>query len=140
MKTPPSGNYQLNEGSDYQTTATGWVNVDASNLSITITTAGGDVLVGFHGVCAPANDQSIFFDIALDNVRQGGDDGVIACRRTSTQSAVTFSFVRLLTGINAGAHSFRLQWRVSGGTGTLYAGAGTAHFDIHSQLWAREVS
>ena len=44
LKDPPSADYVLNEGSDYTTTSTSFVDVDATNLALSITTKGGDVL------------------------------------------------------------------------------------------------
>ena len=49
LKTPPSAHYELNESSDYTTSSASFVDVDATNLALTITTSGGDVFVGFHG-------------------------------------------------------------------------------------------
>lgn len=41
--------HTANEGSDYTTTSTSFVDVDATNFSHTITTNGGAVLIGFAG-------------------------------------------------------------------------------------------
>lgn len=136
----PMAEAVLNEGADYSTSSTSFVPVDTTDLSLVVTTTSGAVLVGFHGVCSPANDQSAHFNIAINGVSVAGDDGIIAVRRTSTQSSVTFSFVRLVTGVATGtARTFRLTWKVSGGSATLYAGAGTTNWDQHPQFWVLEV-
>ncbi len=132
LKDPPSDNYVLNEVSDYTTTSTTFVDVDATNLALTILTTGGDVLVHFHGV---GTDAVILFDVDVDGVRDGGDDGF-----TRLTTVGPMSFTRLIAGLSAASHTFKLQWRVVAGTGTLYAGAGTSNADVHPQFWAREVS
>ena len=38
LKDPPSDDNILNQGSDYTTTSTAFVNIDGTNLSLTITT------------------------------------------------------------------------------------------------------
>ena len=136
LKDPPSNNYTLNQGSDYQTTITSFTNVDGTNLSLTITTQGGDVMVHFHGVVGNGTG-TVFLDFTIDGVRHGGDDGIIRSVGNGVQG---ISFTRLITGLAAGSHTFTLQWKVNASTGTLYAGAGTSLFDVHPQFWVREVS
>ena len=131
LKAPPTARYELNEASDYTTTSTSFVDVDGTKLALTITTSGGDVMVHFHGTM----DSYVLLDIAVDGVRVGGDDGIVRA-----QNLDDVSFTRLIAGLSAGEHTFKLQWKVPSGTGKLYAGAGTSGFDIHPQFWAREMS
>lgn len=146
IKDPPTDHYEPNELTDYSTTSASFVNVDGTNLALTITTSGGDVMVAFHGYVRPGNNSDqVYFDVELDTVgnRIGGDDGIIAAMRAAsggTPTRIPISFVRLITGLAAGSHTFKLQWKVSGGTGELYAGAGTSGADLHPQFWVREVS
>jgi hypothetical protein len=134
LKAPPTSSYVLNQGADYTTTSTSFVDLDATNLALTITTTGGDVLIGFYGYVYNATG-STFFDVLLDGVRVAGDDGLL---RTST-AAFPFSCAYLKVSLAAGSHTFKLQWKVNTGTTTLYAGAGTASNDVHPQFWVREV-
>ena len=129
LKVPPTDHYELNEGSDYTTSSTSFVDVDATNLALTITTTGGDVLVHFHGYTVNQG----YFDLAVDGSRAGGDDG---CIRFTTGPV---SFTRLITGLAAGEHVFKLQWKTVGAALTLYAGTGTAGYDLHPQFWVREI-
>ena len=138
LKTPPSDHYELNEASDYTTTSTSWVDVDSTNLALTITTSGGDVVVQFHGNFFIGSAAYMLLDIDVDGSRIGGDDGIF--RYTNGSYYQTVSCTRLITGLSAGEHTFTLQWKVSSGTGTLYAGAGTSGWDVHPQFWAREMS
>jgi hypothetical protein len=144
LKEPPTAHYELNESADYSVTSTSFVNVDGTKLSLTISTSGGDVMLAFHGfVRAGTNSDTLYFDVEMDGARIGGDDGIIAAMRAAsggTPTRIPVSFVRLVTSLAAGSHTFKLQWKVSGGTGELYAGAGTSGVDLHPQFWVREVS
>lgn len=135
LKSPPSASVLLDEPSDYITTATSFVDIDPARLGLTLTTSGGDLLVGFFGVVVISSYYA-FFNLAVDGVAVAGDDGLTAA--TPNQDSV--SFVYLLSGLAAGVHTIRLQWCVSGSSARLYAGAGTASRDLHPQFWAREVS
>ena len=136
LKTPPTDSEILNEGADYTITSTSYVIMDLAKR-LTITTAGGDVFWAFSG--AVANSSGItFLDVAVDTVRLGGDDGLIAINSANARLAGTC--FRLITGLSAGVHTFDLWWKVSAGTGTIYAGAGTANADLHPQMFVREIS
>lgn len=140
LKTPPTGLYTLNQGGDYSITSTTFVDVDATNLALTITTAGGDVLIGFSGSFAQATSLAyIYLDLLIDGVRFMGDDGIIFHQAATANARFHMSFCVLKQGLAVGSHTFKLQWRVSAGAGTLYAGAGTAGLDNHAQFWVREV-
>lgn len=140
LKTPPGDAYIANEASNYTTTSTAFVSVDATNLALTITTAGGDALVAFSGaVSNNTAGQAVYFDVDLDGVRQAGNDGINVLTSAAANSIGNAAFAWLVTGLAAGSHTFKLQWKVSGGTGTLYAGAGTGGADIHPQFWVREI-
>jgi hypothetical protein len=135
LKDPPGDNYILNQGSDYSTTSTSWVDVDSTNLSFTLTTNGGDLMVHIH---LPVTGTGIaFFDLDLDGSRVGGDDGIA---RNAAGGISIVSFTRLISGLAAGTHTVKLQWRMASGTGTIYAGAGTSNADFHAQMWVREIS
>jgi len=134
LKDPPSANYEADEASNYSTTSTSFVDVHATNLSLTIETKGGDVMVHFHGNIDAASYCHL--DLEVDDTRIGGDDGI--CYAGVTHNIV--SFTRLLTNLAEGSHTFKLQWKVNSGAGTLFAGAGTTYKDVIPQFWAREVS
>jgi hypothetical protein len=137
LKDPPSSLYVGNQGTDWTTTSLTFVNVDAVNLSLSITTNGGDVMVHFEGVITNSGG-GVALDFSVDGVRYVGDDGI--CRNVSSASEAV-SFTRLVTGLSAASHTFNLMFKALGaGTATIYAGAGTANFDVHPQFWVREVS
>jgi hypothetical protein len=141
LKAPPTASYFANEDSDYQTTATSFVDVDGSRLALQLVTAGGDLLVGFFGSLRRVSGTTpvAYLDVELDGARIGGDDG-LALAETNGAAHFVVSFVALARGVAAGLHTFRLQWKVSSGaTYKLHAGAGTASYDLHPQFWVREV-
>ena len=139
LKDPPFDVVNVNEGADYTTTSTSFVSIDDAgdpDFSLAITTGGGDVLVSFCGTLT--NNSGInYLDFTVDGTRFGLDDGIVRMQG-AVANAVAFSV--WVEGLAAGAHTFVLQWKVSAGTGTLYAGAGTSNNDLHPQFSAREVS
>ncbi len=144
LKDPPSGAYMADESANYSTTSSTFVDVDATNFALSLTTAGGDVLVGFYGTMANAGvGGRTFFDVDVSTSgRIGGDDGLITVQNPDASSGdrvCVVSFVYLLTGLAAGTHEFSLQWKALVNTATLYAGAGTSNVDVHPQFWAREI-
>ncbi len=120
------------------TTATEFVDVDAVNLSLALTTHGGDVLLGFTGTvqCSQAGG-SVYFNVAVDHVDYVADEGII---RQQISGSVDnnrhkpLSFVMLIPGLAAGSHTFKLRWKVNSGN--------TARMDVvslHPQFWAKEI-
>lgn len=137
LKEPPTDHYEPDEASDYTTTSTSFVDVDSTNLRLDITTTGGDVLVGFDGVVQNSTGN-VRFEVDIDGSPLAGDEGIVKCNPGSDMHV---SFVRLVTDLSSGSHTFKLQWRVgSGSTGKLYAGAGSVGSDNHPQFWVREAS
>lgn len=146
LKDPPTGWYVLNEATNITSTSTSWTDVDSTLLSLDVTTGGGDVMVGFCGAVdiAGATVNTAMFDVTMDGVAIGGDDGFLGVVGVDGSAATTvrlISFVRLVTSVPAGAHQFRLRWRGSNtGVRTLYVGNGASNRDFHAQFWVREVS
>lgn len=141
LKTPPSAHYEGNQGSDYTTASASFADVDGTNLALTITTKGGDVFVGFQGSVEHSTSGAVFFDVLIDGTTYvGGDDGIVRVRGVDAADTLPVNFVRLVPGLSAGSHSFKLRWKTSAATATLLAGAGTTNKDVHPQFWVREIS
>jgi hypothetical protein len=142
LKAPPTALFVANESSDYTTTSTTFVNVDGTSgkFFLTITTTGGDVLVGFSGTVM-SSGGSIFFDVEVDGARTAGDDGLMAASPASSSARTAVTFFKLIQGLAAGSHNFKLQWKenVGAGTATLLAGSGVANGDVHPQFFVREL-
>ena len=122
------------DAGDYTTTSTVFVDVDATNLTLTLETHGGPVLVFLTGRSSMSGVGSLtYFDVAVDGVRAGtpsaGDAGLTAFTSPATNAQHNVSFSFLVTGLAAGEHTFKLQWRVSSTTATLYANSNSPiHF------------
>lgn len=143
--------YTLNEASNYTTTSTTWVDIDGTNLALTITPTGTRVFLWFD--CnvknTSAGTPTVYFDIEQDDgvtqARIGGDDGLQFAIVTSTDGGSDqyspVAFNRMVTGLTPGtAYTFSLQWKTVGSGGvTLYAGAGTTNLDMHPQFGVFEI-
>ncbi len=109
---------------NYTTTSTAFVDVDAANLAVTLTTNGGPVLVSASGVARnTSSSDATCFDVAVDGTRVGDGFGQGLVRVTGTTYA-NMSFAVLVTGLAAGSHTFKLQWSVTAGTGDLISQSG----------------
>ncbi len=93
-----------------------------SNFNLTITTAGGDVLVHFHGVVA---NRGLKIDIEVDGTRQGDADHGLRFGGVDNEM---MSFTHLIQNLSAGSHTFKLQGRNS-----------TTTLRRHAQFWVREI-
>lgn len=127
LKDPPTESYEFN--TNYSTTSTSFVDVDATNLSLTITTTGGDVLIGamlYH------DNGRIYFDVTQDGARLGDSSHGLASSN-GFEGMTTLLF--LVTGLAAGTYTFNLQWKVGTGTRNLNLNPAPTN-----QFWVREVS
>lgn len=140
LKSPAYFRCVIDEASNYTTTSTSFTDVDATNLSATITTAGGNVLVGFTCVVDNNGANYNYLNLDVDGATVVGDDGLVVTQEGAAGERQQAVFTFLVTGLSAGSHTFKLQWKVSAGTATLYAGAGTANLDIHPTFWGIEAA
>ena len=102
------------------------MDVDAANLTLTLETHGGPVLVSLTGASSMTGTGSLtYFDVAVDGVREGtpvvSGAGLIAYASPAASIQHNVSFSHLVIGLAAGVHTFKLQWRVTSTTGYLYA-------------------
>lgn len=140
LKAPPTAKYLVNEGADYTTTSSSFADVDATDLNLSITTTGGDVLVTFVGSTNNSGANAAYFDLIMDGAtRAGGDDGLLLHMGTAG-TYLPVVIIYLYQSVSAGVHTFKLQWKVAAGTQTMSAGAGTSAKDVHPYFLAREVS
>lgn len=144
LKSPPGDDYIMNEAGDKTvSSAAGWTDIDGTNWSFSITTAGDTVLVGFYGsLTLNTGSGRVYFDVTVGGARQGGDDGLLLTflDQANKPEQVSVAFTYMLTGLTPGANTIALQWKTSSAnTVTLYAGAGTSNADVHPQFWVREI-
>ena len=145
LKNPPTAAYiAASHSSDYSTTSTSFTDVDSTNMALTITTTGdgnggnGDVMIGFCGTLYSSSSIRIYFRLLEDGSTLNIDgDGFLVSEASGTR-AVSFMFLR--ANATAAEHTYKLQWKVSSGTGVLLANAGTSTRDCRSQFWVREMS
>lgn len=134
-----SANYIFDDSPNWTTTSTSFVDIDATDLSLTITTNGKPVRISFHGIFSVSTTLHLYLNFTIDGTVHAADDGIL--RNTMAINATyALSFTRWITGLSAAAHTFNMRWKVSTGTATLYAGAGTAGIDTHGQFWVEEIS
>ena len=144
LKAPPSANVLLNHTNDLFTTSTSFVDVNNTLLTLSITTTGGNLLIGFSGTISNSTlAAATYLDVNIfdgsSNVRFAGDDGLTAIQQSVASHMYNASFVVLKTGLPADTYTLTLQWKVTSGTALLYSGAGTSQHDIHGHFWVREV-
>ncbi|MFZ4815661.1 MAG: hypothetical protein ACOYL5_14075 [Phototrophicaceae bacterium] len=137
----------LSYNANYSTTSQSWVNVDATNLNLTVVTRGGLLLIGMRSVISMSSGSRVGqFDLALDGARQGGTNGLFAFKADADGGAYSFhqdipaSFLYLKQGVAAGNHSVTLQWRVgtSGDTTTTFSIDSSASGGMPTSLWVME--
>jgi hypothetical protein len=112
---------------DLTTTSTSFV--DATSLTVTLTTGARRCLVFFNG--SAGNDtysNNTAFDVALDGTLQGGTYGLLLVGQSSLSGGaninVPVAITYLTPVLSAASHTIKIQWRVDGGTGKLFASSG----------------
>ena len=110
-----------------------FTDIDSENLNLTLTTAGGDVLVHFHGSITQRDNHTVYLDIKIDEALLGGADGTLVNQLPnpsgSNHGTSIVSFTRLIQNLSAGSHTFKLQWK----------GTTTQILKVGAQFWAREI-
>ncbi len=128
-------------GADYSTTSTSFVEVDGTNLKGTLTIAGSAVLLGF--TCQfKYQTPTAYLDFIVDGVRVGaaGADGLIHSVSAAAYSKPFGCFLALVTGLSVGAHTFKVVWKSSGGTSVIHSGNGVSGEDFIPHFWGIEVA
>lgn len=131
LLAPNAGVALYNAGAHYTTTGGSFANVDGTNLSKTITTYGGHVLVAFNGTAGAtggSSSGSVAFDFTVDGTRHGDANtlGLIQTGALGSGGTESVSFACLVTGLSAGSHTFTLQWRRASGDRTMQLYSTTA--------------
>lgn len=126
LKNPPTSLFS--PVTDYATSSTAYVDIDTTNLSRTITTTGGDVLIGFFAPMNISNSASYYMVRLL---RNGVSIGIVL--RSNTATVHPAAFLLLNTPVAAGTWTYKLQWAVTGNGVQMYGASYTPQF------WVREV-
>lgn len=141
LKTPAGGYSVVNEASDYTTNSTSFGDIDSTDMACTFTTGGGDVLIFFTASIIATASLTVSFDVheSVAGTQFFGNDGLVGYATTSTTISIPVAFMARITGLTAASHTFKIQWKVSASTATLYAGAGTSNKDWHPNLFMVEI-
>lgn len=124
---PNYGNGDYTSGANHTTTSTTFAVVDATNITFSVTSAGGMYWLGFCGQVFGSTSAVIpYFDIAVDGTRVG-DATIGLCRGSQSTTAASFTVIAP-TVLSAGTRTITLHWRVSTGTGTLVSTNGINWF------------
>jgi hypothetical protein len=121
---------------NYATTSTSFVDIDSTNLAITLNLSGTAVLLVFTAVGNTLAGGTPIIDFDIDSTRfaSGGTEGLgIVPHRT------VGTIVALVTGLSAGNHTFKVKWKTASNTAALYAGNGTAGDDFIPTFEAVEI-
>lgn len=105
---------------DVTTTSTTFV--DLTGMSVTLTTGARRCLVVCNLNCKhPTGGNGIYYDLDIDGSRQGGTTGLVDINipANNFEEPANFSFVTDV--LSAASHTFKIQWRTSGGTATTFA-------------------
>jgi hypothetical protein len=131
-------------GVNYSSSSTSFVDIDSTNLVLTVITVGGAVIVFFQGVfVGTGGGPDVHLDLILDGTTRyasAGADGSALGYIGSGNLPLTVPLTALYTGLSAGSHTFKVQWKASAaGTVALRSGNGTGGQDFIPIFWAREI-
>ncbi len=105
----------LNRYGNYSTTSGAWVAVDATNLTASCDSNGGDFLVTVmaHGL---VDNRTIYVTVELDGV----ENSHFLQLETQTTDRINLSFTYVFPNVSAGSHSVQLVWKTGGGVVYMY--------------------
>lgn len=117
---PASASYKRSTG-DYSTSSTSFVDVDGTNLALTITTKAHRCLVTFTGVITTTGGAAgVFLDVLVDGVSvSGGLGGVLGISVPTATNVHNASFSFITDVLTAASHTFKLRYRTSANTAEI---------------------
>ena len=132
------GSFIAQGRSNYTTTSTAFVDVDAVNLSLTLSAHGGDVLLGFTAaVYSQVNGAHVYFNVAVDSVDYFAGNGITQLTILNSGDVrrhKPLCLVVLIPGLSAGSHTFALRWKTSNHNTAVIEAA-----SLRPQFWVQEV-
>ena len=99
-------------GGSYSTTSTSYVQIDAANLTSTITTTGGDVLISLTAAAA-AIGGTLLAQFEIDN---SGTTRDVLRQTISTSETQNVSFTYTEFSLAPGTYTFTIRWKTSANT------------------------
>jgi hypothetical protein len=105
---------------NYTTTSTTFVDVDSTNLALTITTGARRVSIGVVASVSNSGTNNVFLDLLVDGTSESGGVGVVLSKSASLNDPISLTWLSAV--LTAASHTFKLQWKTAAGTATLYGG------------------
>jgi hypothetical protein len=121
--TPAFAIYRRTSG-NYTTTSSTFVDIDATNLSFTITTGARRVRCVLDCTASiNAASEAVAYEILVDGTAKGGGTGGYRYSSGAAANHQPVHIEYLSDVLSAGSHTFKWQWRTSNGfTGTIRGG------------------
>ncbi len=99
---------------------------DLTGATVTFTTGANPIHVSFAATWAQSTaGQTAFFTILVDGASQFGTAGLLYDAHLSGY-ALSVSCAFDTAALSSGSHTIKVQWKVSAGTGTIYANSANA--------------
>ncbi len=131
----PNGN-QIELTANYTTTSASFTDFSPS-ITLTVVGTGAPVYINFDAnfdiASGTGSNTALNVQLFIDGVAQGdASRGIAEVLFGSSTEKHRISFQRRKTGLSAGSHTFKLQWKTSGNTMRL-EGA-----NVDGQFWVSE--
>lgn len=123
------------DDTNYSTTSTSFTDIDATNLSLSLDTGTHRVAVSLTACANLSSAGLLFLDLLVDGTSVSGSKGIVCVEPAAGQNH-NVGFTWYSDTMTADTHTFKLQWKVSTGTATLFAGNGGVNI---LQFAAREI-
>jgi hypothetical protein len=114
---------------NYSTSSTSYVDIDGTNLSLTLTTGAHRCMILFSASMYgdPSNNEC-YIQLDIDGNDVGEGHGIAELLLGSNQE--TKSIVFVTEPLSAASHTFKLHWKMSAGTGYIYNATAIVQFSI----------
>ena len=138
LKYPPTAYYLIDRDTDYSTTSTSFTDIHSTEMALSITLdVESDVMLGLQCVLYSSSSIRIYLRVDVDGSPLQADDGLLVSEASGVR---TICPMLLIPALAAGEHTFKMQWKVSSGTGVMNSGAGTSGRDTKGLFWVRVMS
>jgi hypothetical protein len=109
---------------DYTITSSSFIDLDSTNMVLTITTGVHRVLALFCGTAVLGGvNQSLRLDLLVDGTSVSNSGGIYSGESYSTDPTTPINFSWMTAVLGAGSHTFKVRVRVSAGaTGIIIGG------------------
>lgn len=104
-------------GAEYTTTSGTLADIDATNLSVTLTTGAHRCKVTLQGLMnLDSTSNSGVIDVMIDGTSDTSAVGVWQYRPDGSLGYVSSTFVYVTTSLSAASHTIKLRWKTDGST------------------------